>query len=106
VQAYLLNTYGQSFKSFTGQGSAASSWPGTFMLTNASFTLVNCSVIGGTKTATCAAPAGPVTGYSYLYNYSLTAQGESQGTQKATLADRGSVIVNATLIPTNSKTSF
>jgi hypothetical protein len=62
--------------------------------------------VGGTKTATCAAPAGPVTGYSYIYNYSLTAQGQSQGSQAATLSDRGSVIVNATLIPTNSKTSF
>lgn len=106
VQTYLLNTYGGAFKSFTGQGSASSSWPGTFKLTNASFTLANCSVIGGTKTATCAAPAGPVTGYSYLYNYSLTVQGQAQGTQAATMSDRGSVIVNATLIPTNSKTSF
>lgn len=106
VRTFLLNTYGGGFQSFTGQGSAAASWPGTFKLTNASFTLASCSVIGGTKTATCAAPAGPVTGYSYLYNYSLTAQGRAQGTQSATMSDRGSVIVNATLIPTNSKTSF
>jgi Tfp pilus assembly protein PilX len=104
VQSYLLNTYGQSYTSFTGQGQAASSWPGNFQLTNASFTLANCSVIGGT--GTCTAPAGPVTGYKYLYNYSLTATGKAQGSQAAILSDRGSVIVNATLVPVNSKTSF
>src|SRR6185437_15485533 len=43
VQTYLLNTYGQSFKAFTGQGNASSSWPGKFKLTSASFTLSNCS---------------------------------------------------------------
>lgn len=106
VQKYLLNTYGQSFKAFTGQGNASHSWPGTFKLTNASFTLAGCTVQGGLKTATCGAPAGPVTGYSYVYNYSLTAQGQSQGTQSATISDRGSVLVNVVLVPSNSKTSF
>lgn len=104
VQAYLTNTYGQNFVPLTGNGSAGSSWPGSFKLTNASFSLATCAVVGGT--GTCAAPSGPVTGYKYLYNYSLTAQGQSEGTQATTLSDRGSVIVDAVLVPTNTKISF
>jgi Tfp pilus assembly protein PilX len=106
VQNFLVNTYGQNFVKLTGNGNAGSSWPGSFKLTNASFTFVSCGVQGGNKGATCAAPSGPITEYDYQYNYSLTAQGQAQGTQATTISDRGSVLVKATLVPTNSKISF
>ena len=103
IQTSINNTFGQSFKSFTGQGQAAQSWPGSYKVTG-TFALASCTVLGGG--GTCAAPTGAVTGYTYIYNYTLQSIGQAQGTQATTLTDRGSVTVNATLIPVNSKTSF
>ncbi len=105
VQTYINNTYGQGYTSYTGQGQASSSWPGKYKVTGTFVLAPNgCSVLGGT--GTCTAPTGPVTGYKYIYNYTLQSVGQAQGSQATTLTDRGSVIVNATLIPVNSKTSF
>src|ERR1044071_7805295 len=33
IQTNINNTYGQSFKTFTGQGQASSSWPGSYKVT-------------------------------------------------------------------------
>jgi Tfp pilus assembly protein PilX len=105
VQTYINNTYGQGYTSYTGQGQASSSWPGKYKVTGTFVLAPNgCTVLGGT--GTCAAPAGPVTGYKYIYNYTLQSVGQAQGIQATTLTDRGSVIVNATLVPVNTKTSF
>jgi Tfp pilus assembly protein PilX len=103
IQANLNSTMGGSYKTYTGQGPSAASWPGKYKVTG-TFSLASCTVLGGA--GTCTAPTGPVTGYKYIYNYTLQSVGQAQGTQATTLADRGSVIVNATLIPVNSKTSF
>lgn len=108
IQTNINTTYGQSFTKFTGQGSAASSWPGSYKVTG-TFSLDPdpmraCQVLGGS--GTCAAPTGPVTGYTYLFNYTLQSIGQAQGSQSTTLTDRGSVTVVAMLIPVNSKTSF
>ena len=103
IQTNVNNTYGQSFTKYTGQGQASGSWPGSYKVTG-TFSLASCTVLGGG--GTCAAPTGPVTGYTYIYNYTLQSIGQAQGTQATTLTDRGSVTVNATLIPVNSKTSF
>jgi Tfp pilus assembly protein PilX len=103
IQTNINTTYGQSYTTFTGSGQSASSWPGSYKVTG-TFALANCSVLGGA--GTCAAPTGPVTGYTYIYNYTLQSTGQAQGTQSTTLTDRGSVTVNATLVPVNSTTSF
>lgn len=103
IQTSINNTYGQSFTKYTGQGQASNSWPGSYKVTG-TFNLASCTVLGGG--GTCAAPTGAVTGYTYIYNYTLQSIGQAQGTQATTLTDRGSVTVNATLIPVNSKTSF
>jgi Tfp pilus assembly protein PilX len=103
VQTNLNSNFGGSFQSFTGQGQAAASWPGKYKVTG-TFVLANCTVLGGA--GTCSAPTGAVTGYKYIYNYTLQSVGQAQGAQATTLTDRGSVIVNATLVPVNSKTSF
>jgi Tfp pilus assembly protein PilX len=104
VQTFITNNYGQSYHSITNSGPAASSWPEKYKITSATFTLAQCTVLGGT--GTCSAPSGSVTGYQYIYNYALVAQGQSQGNESATLSDRGSVIVNATLVAASTTTSF
>jgi len=106
VQTSINNAYGQSYQAITGSGQAASSWPGKYKIdpTKTSLSLASCTVLGGG--GTCAAPTGSVTGYQYIYNYSLTAIGQSQGTEAATLADAGSLIINATLAPSSTTTSF
>jgi len=103
IQTNINSTYGQTNTPFTGAGQSAKSWPGSYKVTG-TFSLASCSVLGGA--GTCTAPTGPVTGYTYIYNYTLQSIGQAQGTQSTTLNDRGSVTVNATLIPVNSKTSF
>jgi Tfp pilus assembly protein PilX len=108
VQTYIANTY-RSFRNLTGNGQASSSWPEKFKITNVSLTQPaapnDCVVIGGG--GTCAAPTGSVTGYRYTYNYSLTAVGQSQGTESATIQDSGTLIINATLVPDSGiKKSF
>src|ERR1051326_4756451 len=106
VQQSLINKFGGGYTSYTGSGQAASSWPGKYKVTG-TFTLdpaVGCTVLGGA--GPCTAPTGPVTGYRYVYNYTLQSVGQAQGSQATTLTDRGSVIVNATLVPVNTKTSF
>jgi Tfp pilus assembly protein PilX len=102
IQTNLNTQFGAAYKTYT-QGQAASSWPGKYQVTG-TFGLVSCSVLGGA--GTCSAPTGPVTGYRYIYNYTLQSVGQAQSTQATTLTDRGSIIVNATLIPVNSTTSF
>jgi len=99
IQTSINNTYGQSYTKYTGQGQASGSWPGSYKVTG-TFGLASCTVLGGG--GTCAAPTGPVTGYTYIYNYTLQSIGQAQGTQATTLTDRGSVTVNATLITVNS----
>ena len=105
IQQNLNSGMGASYQTYTGQGQSAGSWPGKYKVTG-TFALApnGCTVLGGG--GTCSAPTGAVTGYKYIYNYTLQSIGQASGTQATTLADRGSIIVNATLIPVNSKTSF
>lgn len=102
-----INTsYGASYQPLTGSGQAARSWPEKYKLdaTKTSLTLASCTVVGGG--GTCAAPTGSVTGYQYIYNYSLTSLGQSQGTEAATVSDSGSLILNASVAPSATTTSF
>ncbi len=102
VQTDLNNNY-SSYQTYTGQGQSTGSWPGKYKVSG-TFALASCQVLGGS--GTCSAPTGAVTGYKYIYNYTLRSIGQAQGSQATTLDDRGSVIVNATLVAVNSKTSF
>lgn len=108
VQSYITSTYGGSFRPITGSGQAyaSNSWPESFKISQASLTLASCTLVGGNIGATCTAPSGVVTGYRYLYNYTLTANGQAAGTQTSTISDKGSVIVNATLVNASATTSF
>jgi len=103
VASYLTAAYG-SYQSISGSGQAYGSWPESFKITSFTMGAPTCAVVGGS--GTCAAPTGAVTGYNYIYPYTITAVGQAQGTEKATLSDRGSLIVNASLNASASKTSF
>ncbi len=104
VQTYITNTYGQAFGAVTGGGQTAGSWPESFEVTSFTLSPPTCQVVGGG--GTCAAPTGAVTGYSYIYPYSIVAQGRAQGTEKSTLSDRGALVVNASLVANNTTQSF
>jgi Tfp pilus assembly protein PilX len=99
----LNNTFGAAFHSYTNQGQAANSWPGKYQV-NGTFALASCHVTGGADP--CTNPTGAVTGYTYIYNYTLQSVGQAAGTQATTLTDRGSITVVATLVPVNQKINF
>jgi len=104
VQTYINNTYGQSFGAVTGGGQTAGSWPESFEVTAFTLSAPTCQVVGGG--GTCAAPTGGVTGYNYIYPYTMIAQGRAQGTEKSTLSDRGAIVMSASLIATATTQSF
>jgi Tfp pilus assembly protein PilX len=97
--------FGNSYQSLNS-GKAAGSWPESFKLDSSGTTLSapTCTVIGGG--GTCAAPTGAVTGYSYVYTYTLRAFGRSIGNQVATISDSGTIKINVTGTVGGTTTSF
>lgn len=91
IQSNILSTYGASYTSLNA-GQATSSWPGSFKISAATLALANCTVVGGG--GTCALPTGTVTGYHYIYNYTLTSVGRARSNEQTTLDDSGALIVN------------
>lgn len=96
----------------SGQGSASSSWPARFKINTLSNNTsaandyfyqlpdpAGCTVLGGG--GTCSAPTGgnKVTGYRYVFAYAVTAIGQSQGNEAATITDRGTITIVAPLVP-------
>jgi Tfp pilus assembly protein PilX len=104
VKSYIATTYGASFQKITGTGQASSAWPERFKIdpSTISVALTSCVPLGGG--GTCAAPTGAVTGYQYIYSYTLTAIGQSSGTENTTLVDNGSLIINASLAAASGTT--
>jgi Tfp pilus assembly protein PilX len=108
--AATINAQYASYQKITGTGQAASSFPEQFKLpTTTSFALTqaSCTVIGtpaGTWSCTNL-PASP-TQFTYVYNYSTIVQGQSVGTQNATLMDRGQITLVANVVNARSTTSF
>jgi Tfp pilus assembly protein PilX len=105
VQTTVSGAYTASTQLNTGPSAGA--WPERFKITSVVLNPPQCTVTGGLTVAgvapTCANPtqstAQPVTGYKYIYNYSLTSVGQSQGTEAATLLDSGRLVFNATIKP-------
>ena len=121
TEATIASTINSDFSSYTaisgssGQGQAANSWPGKFKLpTNSSFQLtpVSCQVIGtpapgvGKPAWSCTNLPPNTTQFKYVYNYSITVQGQSKGGENATLFDRGQITLVANVVNASSKTSF
>lgn len=103
IQTLITNNYGQSYQAIN-TGNASGSWPEKYKITNVSFTFSQCIPLNAT--GTCAAPVGSPSGYRYIYNYSMTAVGQAQGTESTSLIDNGSVFVNATGAGASTQTSF
>ena len=51
------------------------------------------------KAISCTNLPPNVTGYNYIYPYSITAVGQSQGTEATTLVDAGNLVFNASVSP-------
>ncbi|HEX7284929.1 MAG TPA: PilX N-terminal domain-containing pilus assembly protein [Candidatus Angelobacter sp.] len=105
VQAAINTKYSSNF-ALTTAGQAT--WPEQFQITSLSLTpgVPPCQLNGGNPGATCAAPAGNITSYVYLYNYRMTVAGKSTGSEATTLTDAGTIQITANLVPASSKTSF
>jgi Tfp pilus assembly protein PilX len=94
VNSYIINTYGKSYQPLNS-GQAASGWPEKYKITSSSLSLV----ANPPQPVVSTDAKGNPTAYSYTYNYSVTAVGQSQGSEASTLQDNGSLIVNATIKP-------
>lgn len=105
VKAAMNAKYGAAYQSLNA-GQATASWPEKYMLDTTGTTLSapTCVVLGGG--GTCAAPTGAVTGYAYIYSYSLRAFGRSSGNQVTSISDSGSIKVNVTGAAGGTTTSF
>ena len=105
VMTSVKGKYGAGYQSLNA-GQAAASWPEKYMLDPAGTVLSapTCSVLGGS--GTCLAPTGAVTGYSYIYSYSLRAFGRSTGNQVTSISDSGTIKVNVTGVAGGTTTSF
>jgi Tfp pilus assembly protein PilX len=106
VKAAINNQYG-SYQTLT----SGTSWKAKFKVNLDTLALApapnDCITLSDDKTSTCAAPKGNVTGYQYQYNYHMTANGQTTGTQKATVEETGSITIKAMLAPAaDSKLSF
>jgi Tfp pilus assembly protein PilX len=111
VQTSVSATYGQSTRLNAGP---AGSWPEKFTITNLALNAPVCTVIGGPAVVngqpiSCtnlpAAGATPaVTGFKYIYPYTLTAVGQSQGAEATTLVDSGNLIFNGTIAAAGNNT--
>jgi Tfp pilus assembly protein PilX len=115
--ATTINAQYANFKPITGsgQGNAANSWPEQFRLpTNSSFQLsqASCTVIGtpapapGKPAWSCTNLPPNTTQFTYVYNYSITVQGQSKGGENATLFDRGQITLVANVVNASTTTSF
>jgi Tfp pilus assembly protein PilX len=83
----ITSTYGTSYYSLNGHGQAGSSVPASFQITSASVT---------SATVTPTGTSGNYTKWTYVYSYSLTAVGSSQGSATATIKENGTITVNVT----------
>jgi Tfp pilus assembly protein PilX len=93
VKSSLLSAYGSSTKINTGV--AQNSWNGSFQITDAQLSLIT----NPPQPVTIKDGTGKTTGYQYTFNYTVTSQGQAQGSEQATIQDQGTLLINATLIP-------
>jgi Tfp pilus assembly protein PilX len=109
---------GATYSGYTSLNTA-NSWPEKFQIPANGLTLGNptCTVIGGPATVNGAPisctnlpPAGTlpiVTGFKYIYPYSITVVGQAQGAEATTLFDSGNLLFNGTITPSGGqKQSF
>lgn len=104
AQAAVLGAYGAPTPL---NGGPAGSWPEKFAITSLVVNAPTCSVQGGPSVVngapiSCtnlpsAGSTPAVTGFNYIYSYTLTSVGQSQGAEATTLVDSGNLIFNGTV---------
>ena len=102
VKSALEAAYGTGKVTGNGTGNAANSWPGSYIAT------INLSQLSClTDTGVNCAVTFPSTakGATYIYGYTITSTGSSQGTEKTVLVDSGRLTVQA-IIPTPAALTF
>ena len=102
IKAALEGAYGTGKVTGSGTGSAAKSWPGSYIAT---IDLVQLSCL--TDTGINCATTFPSTakGATYIYGYTIRSTGSSLGTEKTVLVDSGRLTVQA-IIPTPAALTF
>lgn len=111
AQSAMLSTYGSSSAlTGIGKGQAANSYPESFQVTAVTVGTPTCTTIGGNTGSTCAAPSWAnglsAYGWEYSFPYSITTQGQAQGSTGSTITDSGNIMIDATLSASGTKTSF
>jgi Tfp pilus assembly protein PilX len=93
------------------QINTAGSWPETFQIINTAnnpttvalapngCTVTFSPLPKGTAVPTCAAPNGFITSWKYVYNYTVSVAGHSQGSEISTVTDTGSITLTANIKP-------
>src|SRR5947207_4934685 len=99
ANSYVTTNYGNFVSLNASQ--AANSWKEQFKITGATFSLAS-----GSPTVTTRDASNNPTGYSYIYNYSLTAMGAAQGTEQASVSESGSLILGISASATSTQVSF
>ena len=101
VQTYINTNYGSSSSPFSlNAGGAAKSLQEKFYISNV--TLAPATGYPTTKVV-----GGATVGYTYMYNYSMTAVGSATGNEKATITENGSInIIDASTASQTANIAF
>ena len=119
-----LSNVKSAYANFTTINGPSGSWPEKFEIVGGQTTLLapSCTVQGGPALVNgnpigCGNLPGPntnpstndpntpaVTGFKYIYPYTITAVGQAQGTEATTLVDSGNLVFNASVKPSGNQT--
>ncbi len=94
----MLSSYGSTGS--LNNGSAKTSWQESFKITSASLVLAP-----GNPVPTLNSNGVPIA-YSYVYNYTLTSVGSSQGSEASTVTETGSIFLNVSGQAATNSVSF
>ncbi len=108
TETSVQNSVNTAYSSPTTITGPTGSWPEKFMISAVTVSTPTCTPSPATyagssnyngKAISCTNLPPNVTGYNYIYPYSITSVGQSQGTEATTLVDAGNLIFNASVSP-------
>ncbi len=103
----LTGSYGSSAALNGGAGTTA--WKESFNIPGATLALAPGSpqiTAYNTSTGSCTPAAPCPSAYQYTYNYTLTAVGSAQGSERSTVTEDGSITMNVTGLQATNAVSF
>jgi Tfp pilus assembly protein PilX len=108
TETSVQNSVNTTYSAPTVVTAPTGSWPERFMISAVTVSTPTCTPSPATyagssnyngKAISCTNLPPNVTGYNYIYPYSITSVGQSQGTEATTLVDAGNLIFNASISP-------